>query len=138
MSGATLWIIEAAASNLARSASSADLGSVSKLVREHYACCDALVLECNHDAQMLVNGPYPWPLKKRVGGDFGHLSNAQAAALLGGVERGALQHLVAAHLSEQNNCPAKARAALEAVLGQGDERLLVADQESGFGWLAIQ
>jgi len=54
------------------------------------------------------------------------------------VERSALQHLVAAHLSEQNNAPAKARAALEEVLGQGDERLLVADQESGFGWLAIQ
>ncbi len=107
-------------------------------MRDHYARCDALVLECNHDAAMLANGPYPYPLKKRVGGDFGHLSNAQAAALLAGVERGALQHLVAAHLSEQNNAPAKARAALEEVLGQDDERLLVADQESGFGWLAIQ
>ena len=115
-----------------------DLGSVSRLVRETYARCDALVLECNHDADMLANGPYPYPLKKRVGGDFGHLSNAQAAALLAGTELGALQHLVAAHLSEQNNSPARARAALEAVLGQDDGRLLLADQESGFGWLGIQ
>jgi phosphoribosyl 1,2-cyclic phosphodiesterase len=113
-----------------------DLGSVSRLVREHYARCDALVLECNHDSEMLANGPYPYPLKKRVGGDFGHLSNAQAAALVGGVELGALQHLVAAHLSAQNNAPARVRAALGEVLG-GDERLVVADQESGFGWLAI-
>jgi len=114
-----------------------DLGSVSRLVREHYARCDALVLECNHDTEMLANGSYPWPLKKRVGGDFGHLSNAQAAGLLGQVERSALQHLVAAHLSAHNNSPAKARSALEAVLGGEDDRLLLADQESGFDWLAI-
>jgi phosphoribosyl 1,2-cyclic phosphodiesterase len=114
-----------------------DLGSVSRLVREHYARCDALVLECNHDSEMLANGPYPYPLKKRISGGFGHLSNAQAAGLLADVERAALQHLVAAHLSAQNNCPSRARSALEAVFGQQDERLRIADQESGFDWLAI-
>jgi hypothetical protein len=72
-------------------------------VRDHYARCDALVLECNHDAEMLAGGPYPWPLKRRVGGDLGHLSNAQAAGLVEAAEKSRLQHLVAAHLSEQNN-----------------------------------
>jgi phosphoribosyl 1,2-cyclic phosphodiesterase len=95
------------------------------------------VLECNHDVEMLANGPYPYPLKRRVGGDFGHLSNAQAASLLAGVERGALQHLVAAHLSEQNNAPALARSALEGVLNGSAAQLHLADQESGCEWLRI-
>ena len=113
-----------------------DLGHVSKLVRDHFSSCDALVLECNHDEQMLEEGPYPYPLKRRVGGNHGHLSNAQAAGLLAGAELGALQHLVAAHLSEQNNHPSKAREALSAVLGH-ERGLQVADQVSGFGWLGI-
>ena len=113
-----------------------DLGSVSKLVREYYQRCDALVLECNHDEEMLANGPYPYPLKRRVGGEFGHLSNAQAAGLLDSVEKSALQHLVAAHLSEQNNAPGKARAALSQALGS-EQGLRLADQASGFDWLGI-
>ena len=114
-----------------------DLGSVTPLVRERFGACDALLLECNHDREMLASGPYPWPLKQRVGGDWGHLSNTQAAELLAASRHAALQHVVAAHLSEQNNAPARARAALEAVLGAGDPRLRVADQESGFDWLRI-
>lgn len=113
-----------------------DLGSLSKLVREAYGRCDALVLECNHDEQMLATGSYPWPLKKRVGGDFGHLSNEQAADLLAGVERNALQHLVAAHLSEQNNCPEKVRAAMSAALGH-ERGFAIAQQRTGFEWLEI-
>jgi phosphoribosyl 1,2-cyclic phosphodiesterase len=113
-----------------------DLGHVSKLVREQFSACDALVLECNHDERMLADGPYPYPLKRRVGGNHGHLSNAQAAELLAGAQISALQHLVAAHLSEQNNSPLKAREALSAVLGH-ERGLQVADQASGFGWLDI-
>jgi len=113
-----------------------DLGHVSKLVREQFSACDALVLECNHDERMLADGPYPYPLKRRVGGNHGHLSNAQAADLLAGAEMSALQHLVAAHLSEQNNEPRKVREALAAVLGH-ERGLQVADQASGFGWLDI-
>jgi hypothetical protein len=64
------------------------------------------------------------------------LSNAQAAELLAGAQISALQHLVAAHLSEQNNSPLKAREALSAVLGH-ERGLQVADQASGFGWLGI-
>ncbi len=114
-----------------------DLGTVTPSVRASYACCDALVLEANHDPDMLANGPYPWPLKQRVGGAYGHLSNSQAAVLLASVERSALQHVVAAHLSEQNNAPALARSALEGVLNGSAAQLHLADQESGCEWLRI-
>ena len=113
-----------------------DLGSITPFVREHYRACDALLLECNHDVGMLRVGPYPESLKRRVGGDWGHLNNAQAASLLseGCVER--LQHVVMAHLSEQNNTPALARAAVAPLL-VSSEALLSADQEAGFDWLEI-
>ncbi len=113
-----------------------DLGSITPFVREHYQHCDALLLECNHDVAMLQVGPYPASLKRRVGGDWGHLNNAQAASLLESscVER--LQHVVMAHLSEQNNTPALARAALAPVLDRS-QALLSADQETGFDWLEI-
>lgn len=113
-----------------------DLGHVSKLVRERFDRCEALVLECNHDEAMLADGPYPPALKRRIGGVHGHLSNAQAAQFLAGVEQGALQHLVAAHLSEQNNSPGIARAAMAQALGH-DRGLRLADQTSGFDWIEI-
>ena len=113
-----------------------DLGSISALVRQQYADCDALLLECNHDVEMLQAGPYPPTLKQRVGGDWGHLNNAQAASLLGSACIERLQHVVMAHLSEQNNTPALARAAIAPHLDRS-EALLSADQEAGFDWLEI-
>jgi len=74
--------------------------------------CDALVLECNHDPDLLQGGDYPPPLKARIAGRFGHLDNAAAAGLLRRMDCGRLQHVVAAHLSEKNNRPELARAAL--------------------------
>lgn len=115
-----------------------DLGCVTPLVRQHYTGCDALILECNHDREMLMNGAYPWPLKQRVGGSYGHLSNAQAAELLADVQHGGLQHVVAAHLSEQNNAPALAQAALGRALNGHPTRLHVADQDSGSEWARIE
>jgi phosphoribosyl 1,2-cyclic phosphodiesterase len=85
---------------------------------------------------MLANGPYPYSLKQRVGGDWGHLNNQQAANLLAEAEVGQLQHVVMAHLSEQNNTPALARAAIEPMLANSNA-LLSADQEAGFDWLEI-
>lgn len=99
--------------------------------------CDGLVLECNHDADMLRNGSYPWSLKQRVGGRLGHLDNAAAASLLGQIDHRRLQHVVAAHLSEQNNTPELARAALAVVLGAGGREVAVADQQQGFDWRQI-
>ncbi|MFA4969344.1 MAG: MBL fold metallo-hydrolase [Sulfuritalea sp.] len=96
--------------------------------------CDALVLECNHDAQMLATGSYPQSLKRRIGGLWGHLDNAAAATLLSQVRRSSLHHIVAAHLSEENNSPALAQDALSAVLDCDPEWIGIATQNEGFAW----
>ncbi|MDE2599302.1 MAG: MBL fold metallo-hydrolase [Rhodocyclaceae bacterium] len=114
-----------------------DLGHVTAHVVEQLAACDALVLECNHDAGMLAKGPYPPALKARVGGHFGHLDNASAAALLGQVDRGRLQHVLAAHISEHNNTPLLAQQALADVLGCAPGWIGVADQALGFEWRSL-
>lgn len=113
-----------------------DLGSITSFVREQYGACDALMLECNHDTAMLANGPYPEMLKRRVGGDWGHLSNRQASALLQTLDVGRLQHVVMAHLSEKNNTEALAREALAGALDHCGA-LVSADQEAGLDWLDI-
>ncbi len=66
---------------------------------------DCLIVEANHDEEMLINGHYPWPLKKRILGAKGHLSNKMAAELLSQVVGAQTQHVVLAHLSEYNNTP---------------------------------
>lgn len=114
-----------------------DLGHPSDAVAAGYAGCDALVLECNHDAELLANGAYPGFLKARVGGDRGHLSNAQAAALLARLGAARLQHVVAAHLSENNNRPELARAALAGALGCAEGWIGVATQDAGLGWREV-
>ncbi len=111
-----------------------DVGSITAHIREQLDGMEALILECNHDETLLANGPYPPSLKQRVGGRFGHLSNAQAAALVENIDTGSLRHLVAAHLSEQNNTADHARTALSRALGCHDDWIGVADQETGFGW----
>lgn len=114
-----------------------DLGSVTPEVVEGFGDCDGLLLECNHDLDMLVRGPYPPSLKRRVAGQHGHLSNSQAAAMLDQCNIDRLQHLVLMHLSEQNNTPVHARDAVEGVMQQGLDRIRVAGQNSGLGWLEL-
>lgn len=111
-----------------------DTGSTTRHIHEQLSGCDALILECNHDQQMLEDGPYPPSLKQRVGGRYGHLSNAQAAEILQNIETGSLKHLVAAHLSEKNNTPQLARRALAAVLGCRQQEIEVACQDKGVKW----
>lgn len=111
-----------------------DTGSITPHIRERLADCEALILECNHDPEMLAQGPYPDKLKKRVAGRFGHLSNAQAAQLLAELECGRLQHLVGAHLSEKNNTPQLARAALVAALDCDPDWIQLATQDGGLDW----
>ena len=112
-----------------------DLGHVSAHVQQHLADCATLLLECNHDEDMLRDGPYPPFLKRRVGGGWGHLANTAAAALAQSlVLGGRLRRIVAAHLSEQNNTPELARAALDNAVGSAAE-IHVADGRSGSGWL---
>jgi phosphoribosyl 1,2-cyclic phosphodiesterase len=111
-----------------------DLGHATPHVIAQLAGCATLLLECNHDPEMLENGPYPWFLKRRVGGDWGHLANGAAAAIAQAVLAHGLRQVVAAHLSEQNNKPELARAALEDALGAGVE-VHVADGPTGSAWL---
>lgn len=99
--------------------------------------CNALMLECNHDANMLQNGPYGWSLKQRVGGDLGHLENLDAANLLSNLNNSKLQHIMAAHLSAKNNTPLLAKSALAKVLGCELDWVGVADQLQGFDWREI-
>jgi len=111
-----------------------DLGCETPHIIEQLNGCDALVLECNHDAQMLANGSYPPHLKRRVGGDHGHLSNKQAANLLQKLDNSRLKHIVAAHLSEKHNTPRLAREALSEVLCCAPEWVAVAEQLQGLAW----
>ncbi len=114
-----------------------DAGRSTQHIEERLAGCDALLLETNHDLEMLAGGDYPPSLKLRVGGGLGHLSNVQAAEVLGRLDCSRLQHVVAAHLSENNNRPALARTALATTLGCSEEWITVADQEHGFDWRSI-
>lgn len=114
-----------------------DIGEPTAHVAAVLDACDALVLECNHDAGMLAGGPYPPHLKRRIAGRLGHLENAQAADLLARLDRSRLHHVIAAHLSETNNTPDLARAALAGALGCSPEWIGVAGQDSGFGWREI-
>ncbi|MBI4912708.1 MAG: MBL fold metallo-hydrolase [Acidobacteria bacterium] len=94
-----------------------DLGHPTALVADHLRDLDLLVLEANHDLEMLREGPYPPALKARILSRVGHLSNASMAELLSQALGPRLRHLVLAHLSEQNNDPALARLAAEEALG---------------------
>lgn len=114
-----------------------DAGHVTPHIEAVLTGCDALALECNHDVAMLRAGPYPEALRRRILGPYGHLDNAAAAALLARIGGARLTHVVAAHLSEHNNAPELARAALAGALGCEDAWVGVADQETGLDWREI-
>lgn len=111
-----------------------DAGESTRHMEKVLSSCDALVLECNHDPAMLAKSSYPRRLQSRIAGRFGHLDNAAAAALLSALDRERLQHVIAAHLSQQNNTPDLARNALAGVMGCSPEWIGIADQASGFDW----
>ena len=114
-----------------------DAGSLTVHMQEVLNGLDALVLECNHDLDLLGESGYPQRLKERISGKFGHLSNATAAQLLSSIDCSKLKHLVAAHLSKQNNTPELASAALAQALNCEREWIGVATQQEGFGWRDI-
>jgi phosphoribosyl 1,2-cyclic phosphodiesterase len=114
-----------------------DLGHVSRHVAQAFASCDALVVECNHDPELLEQGPYPRSVKTRVGGDLGHLNNGQAAALVAELDASVLSHLVAVHVSETNNRAELARRALAAAAGAADTDIEVARQDEGLDWRSV-
>lgn len=82
-----------------------DLGVVTRLVCEELKGCHSLVIEANHDEEMLRDGPYPWKLKQRIRSRHGHLSNRESAELLGSLCWEGLESVFLAHLSETNNHP---------------------------------
>jgi phosphoribosyl 1,2-cyclic phosphodiesterase len=111
-----------------------DAGASTPHIEAMLSGLDALVLECNHDLELLKGGAYPERLKERISGRYGHLDNDQAAQLLASIDRRSLQHVVAAHLSQKNNRPDLACAALAGVLNCTPDWVAVASQADGFDW----
>lgn len=115
-----------------------DLGHATLPVLEHLAGCQALILECNHDLDLLAASHYPPFLKKRVGGQFGHLSNPQAAEIAKALSHPGLLHVVAAHLSKHNNRPHLALEALALALDRDTSSVVMAHACSGTEWLHLE
>jgi phosphoribosyl 1,2-cyclic phosphodiesterase len=114
-----------------------DAGSITPHMLASLRGCDALLLECNHDREMLAASHYPASLKARIGGRLGHLANDTSAAILAACLHEGLRHLVAAHLSEQNNTPELVRKALAGAWTGRREEIVIADPRLGFGWIAL-
>ena len=114
-----------------------DLGSITPHVVKAFSGCDALVLEFNHDPQLLAEGPYPRSVQNRVGGNFGHLTNAQARQFLDHADTSRLRMLFVAHISQQNNQPELADAALAGWHDLNVCHVIHATQESGFDWFDL-
>ena len=112
-----------------------DVGHSTPHLMKALGGCDALVLEFNHDTDMLSQSVYPPWLKSRIGGQLGHLSNQQSADILQALDRSRLQRVIAAHLSQKNNSPDKVRSLIEGVLAGSDVEIVIADQASGFDWM---
>jgi phosphoribosyl 1,2-cyclic phosphodiesterase len=114
-----------------------DTGSSTMHIEQTLSGCHALVMECNHDVEMLMNGDYPYSLKQRVGGRFGHLNNQEAGGILAKLDLSRLQHLIAAHLSRKNNTPQLAVRALSVAARCEESWVGVATQKDGFAWREI-
>lgn len=114
-----------------------DLGHATAHVMAHLEACNALLLECNHDTGMLAQSAYPAFLKKRVGGPYGHLSNTAAAEIARTAKHPGLRHVVAAHLSAQNNRPTLAQALLAEALSCAEDDIVVARPDKGCDWLQV-
>ena len=114
-----------------------DLGHATAHVLSRLSGVHALLLEFNHDSELLANSAYPAFLKLRVGGRHGHLSNAAAADIARAVRHDGLRHVVAAHLSEQNNRPEIVRRLMADALGGHEAEMLTASASEGSPWLDV-
>lgn len=115
-----------------------DLGSVSRAVLDALVELDALSVEFNHDLERLWAGAYPAFLKARVAGDYGHLNNDQAEALVAAVKSERLSTVVACHLSEQNNEVSQVAHQLDRALGSHRAERWVASQSEGTDWMEVK
>ena len=114
-----------------------DLGQPTPHVLGQLERAHALLLECNHDPEMLSRSGYPAFLKRRVAGGNGHLSNAQASDIARSVRHAGLGAVVAAHLSQQNNRPELALAAPSEALERASAALIVASADGGTDWIPV-
>ncbi|MDQ0590351.1 MBL fold metallo-hydrolase [Variovorax paradoxus] len=114
-----------------------DLGHATAHVLARLSGVHALLLEFNHDSELLANSAYPAFLKLRVGGRHGHLSNEAAAEIARAVRHDGLRHVVAAHLSEQNNRPDIVRRLMAEALGGHEAEMLTASASEGSPWLDV-
>lgn len=96
-----------------------DLGVITNVVREYLRDCNLLVMEANHDVEMLLDGPYPWYLKQRIKSRSGHLSNNDCFGFLQEIMHDALEYVIFAHLSEANNTHEKVREVMQPLF-EGD------------------
>jgi phosphoribosyl 1,2-cyclic phosphodiesterase len=108
------FLIEAAAKKIAICT---DLGMPTQTVLQHISKANILLVESNHDEEMLRSGPYPWELKDRIAGRFGHLSNKAAGELLYEIRGLHIEHIILGHLSDENNTPELAGKTVLAHLG---------------------
>ena len=119
-----------------------DLGYLPSNLNMHLRGCDILMLESNHDLDMLRDGPYPWAVKQRVMSRVGHLSNDAAAEFLARHYDGHATFVILAHLSESNNLPELARMAAEGALQERmsllANRVLLAEQNSAMDTLVLE
>ncbi|MBW1695166.1 MAG: MBL fold metallo-hydrolase [Deltaproteobacteria bacterium] len=106
-----------------------DLGIATSMVKYHLKDCALLIVEANHDATMLMEGPYPWFIKQRIKGRTGHLSNADLRSLLEEVSHDRLTHVILAHLSEINNTPQMAMETVKSALSRNNTRMIIAQQD---------
>ena len=114
-----------------------DLGSYTPEIIDTLKSCHGILLECNHDEEMLWNGPYPYSLKQRVGGPLGHMSNKQAIKLLQSIISDELELLIASHISEQNNCQDLVQKSVAEAISWPQDNVIIAGQDEGFGWYSI-
>jgi len=114
-----------------------DLGHITPHVLAQLAQCQALYLEANHDADMLSRSRYPAFLKRRISGPWGHLENQASAQALTQLKHPALRHVVAAHLSEQNNQAALVRQVLAQALDWPEEAIGIASPTLGSDWYSL-
>jgi phosphoribosyl 1,2-cyclic phosphodiesterase len=105
-----------------------DLGQVTSGVKEKLRDADVLLVEANHDVDMLDAGPYPWPVKQRIKSDVGHLSNEACGELLAAVGHSRLRLVVLMHLSETNNHPEIAAITARQALGGNSAEMTLAKQ----------
>ena len=112
-----------------------DTGHITRHIINAYQQLDGLLLEFNYDPELLENGPYPFQLKRRVSGDLGHLSNTQSRELLDSVNLDHLDCLIAAHISEKNNCT---ELVADCIGTFKIPRTVIASQNEGFDWIEVR